>query len=161
MRTVILLSEHELGDLLRLLPSYTRGPKWKCPECGAFLRNGRAREQFCSPCEERNESAARDALEIERELPAFPDRRITEKVERLFWSKITRRKSGCWLWTGTLCNGTPELATHRNTFMARRVSYELHHGPLPRSVHVYPICKNRVCVNPEHLQAGGRSGGVA
>ena len=151
--------ESEFMDLLRRLPLRFRASGWRCPECGAFLRNGRAQVQMCSPCEERGEQEAWDAWEAAREpdpLP-LPDRRINEKIVRLFWSKVIRGGENCWLWTGTLCNGTPELASERNTFMARRVSYELHHGPLPRTVRVWAICKNQRCVNPAHLQAGAKA----
>jgi len=149
--------ESELADLLRVLPFRVRLRWWRCPECGAFLRNDRMRVELCSPCEEKHEQEMRDAWEDTKEPLPVADRRITAKVVRLFWSKITRNGRGeCWLWTGALCNGNPELASPGYTLMARRVSYELHHGPLIRSVRVVPICKNRRCVNPEHLQAGGR-----
>ena len=152
--------ESELAALLRVLPFRIRCSGWRCPECGAFLRNDRVRVELCSPCEEKEEQGTRDAWEAAREpdpLPV-PDRRITESVVRLFWSKVIRGgKNECWLWTGTCCNGTPEIATARNTFMARRVSYEIHHGPLARTVKVWAVCKNSVCVNPSHVQAGAKA----
>lgn len=156
--SAILYCESEFGDLLRRLPFHTRGKGWRCPECGAFLRNGRVREDLYSPCEEKNASEVRDAWEEKQEPLPLADRRITERVVQMFWSKVARNgKARCWTWTGETNNGTPHLTAEQGAFTARRVSFEIHHGPLPRSVNVYPVCKNRRCVNPEHLQAGGKA----
>jgi hypothetical protein len=55
----------------------------------------------------------------------------------------------CWLWTGGT-NGT--YGKIRNLY-AHRVSYELSKGQIPAGLQIDHLCRNTVCVNPDHLEA--------
>jgi hypothetical protein len=72
-----------------------------------------------------------------------------------FWAKVDKTES-CWLWTAS-CNGGG-YGMFRDAVMERRAdahrfSYEFHVGAIPAGLVLDHLCRNRNCVNPEHLEA--------
>lgn len=65
--------------------------------------------------------------------------------------------SGCWLWLGTVNAkngyGYAPLGRRSARQLAHRLSYEAFVGPIPSGLHIDHRCHNRVCVNPDHLEA--------
>lgn len=62
---------------------------------------------------------------------------------------------GCWLWTGAVsANGYGRIgAGGSRAEQTHRVAYETHVGPIPEGLHIDHLCRNRLCVNPAHLEA--------
>ena len=79
-------------------------------------------------------------------------KRVRTRRNTDFHDKYERiTESGCWIWmAGTFASGYGE---HRGRG-AHRVSYELHNGPIPKSMLVCHRCDIYECVNPAHLYAG-------
>lgn len=75
----------------------------------------------------------------------------------VFWSKVEMTES-CWNWTGeVLANGYGKISARYSpaasgTKLAHRVSYELTREPVPDGLHLDHLCRNRLCVNPGHLE---------
>jgi hypothetical protein len=75
-------------------------------------------------------------------------------VEPRFWAKVEKRDiDDCWLWTGQIRNTYGKLWNGEREVSAHRFSYELEHGPIPDGLVIDHRCRNRLCVNPAHLDA--------
>jgi hypothetical protein len=61
--------------------------------------------------------------------------------------------TGCWVWQDNDRSGYGFLSVNKQKQMAHRVSYELHVGPIPEGLQIDHLCRNKMCVNPDHLEA--------
>jgi hypothetical protein len=77
--------------------------------------------------------------------------------EDLFWRHVDKSGS-CWEWTGSksiygygvVTRQTNHVVRH---FMAHRVAYEMAKGPMPPGLVTDHLCRNTLCVRPDHLEA--------
>lgn len=61
--------------------------------------------------------------------------------------------AGCWVWQrSTWRNGYGRLKRDGKWVQAYRVYYERHVGPIPKGLTLDHLCRNRLCVNPTHLE---------
>jgi len=62
--------------------------------------------------------------------------------------------NGCWQWQRAITSrGYGSVGYQGRIWSAHRLSYELHKGHVPAGCEVHHKCHNRLCVNPEHLEA--------
>lgn len=75
-----------------------------------------------------------------------------DKVEKRFWSKVEKGQ-GCWNWKDYKnYGGYGRFWIKYKTFQAHRVSYEMVIGSIPVGLQIDHLCRNRMCVNPSHLE---------
>jgi len=79
-------------------------------------------------------------------------RRVTRKktAEARFWEKV-EKTDGCWNWTGTKSRGYGGFLFDGRQIGAHRFSLLLAGREIPRGLEVDHLCRNRGCVNPDHL----------
>lgn len=66
---------------------------------------------------------------------------------------IIDKTSCCWNWTGTVSrNGYGVAHTGRSSMTAHRYVYRRERGPIPAGLELDHLCRNKLCVNPAHLE---------
>ena len=80
--------------------------------------------------------------------------RHKKDTQKNFYSKIKILPNSCWEWQAKIHNptGYGHFCINRKTFLAHRISYILHKGAIPHGLVINHICRNRKCVNPNHLE---------
>lgn len=73
-------------------------------------------------------------------------------MEERFWSKVQKGKS-CWNWTASTDSTYGQFGVLGKTFKAHRYSYQQAKGPVPKGLELDHLCRNQLCVNPDHLEA--------
>jgi len=70
-----------------------------------------------------------------------------------FFKKVLKTES-CWFWQGSLTSdGYGKFRGGGKHQAAHRASYVIHKGNIPINHVIDHICRQRNCVNPDHLQA--------
>jgi len=78
-----------------------------------------------------------------------------------FWSKMSMDinmvrmdvETFCWEWKGLYDHdGYGKFRTKNSYIGAHRIAYELVRGKIPEGMELNHICRNRKCVNPNHLE---------
>ena len=87
---------------------------------------------------------------------------LTESDITLFWSKVVKKGTNeCWEWNGGHSNGycTFRLVSLPIDIHAHRIMYYLKHHIWSDKYYVIDHqCRNRGCINPDHLQRTTRTG---
>ncbi len=70
-----------------------------------------------------------------------------------FGDKYTVSESGCWEWNRAVdWKGYGQLRVNGIMNRAPRYYYEQAKGKIPEGMQLDHLCRNRICVNPEHLE---------
>lgn len=70
-----------------------------------------------------------------------------------FLVRIVQGDGGCWQWIGASDrHGYGLFAYERQRRLAHRFAYELFVGAIPPGLELDHLCRDRLCVNPLHLE---------
>lgn len=75
---------------------------------------------------------------------------LNTRRPRLPFDQLVEKGPDCWTWVGPI--STSGYGRYKHAY-AHRWSYEQHVGPIPEGLHIDHLCRNRLCVNPAHLEA--------
>lgn len=104
-----------------------------CPRCGTPFVRKQDRKRCSRACD-------------------LESRRLAEAGHAKFWAKVDKRPDGCWVWTGTSYEGYGYIRRAGVTQRVYRWAYVTFVGPVPDGLELDHLCRNRSCVNPEHLE---------
>ena len=79
-------------------------------------------------------------------------RRGATLIERIM-AKTAVMPNGCWQWRGAMrTDGYGFLSSEGRNVRVHRAAYEVLVGAVPDGLVLDHLCRNRLCVNPEHLE---------
>jgi len=78
--------------------------------------------------------------------------KLDSKNYKRFIKKVNKT-NGCWLWTAAKSDkGYGQFKLNGKASPAHRISYTHFVGTIPDGLHIDHLCRNRSCVNPDHLE---------
>lgn len=78
---------------------------------------------------------------------------IRVDLEKALTRYMVDEGSGCWLWTGYKRGGYGRFRLADGVMVeAHRANFEFHKGKIPDGLVLDHLCRNRSCINPDHLE---------
>lgn len=79
---------------------------------------------------------------------------LDTRIPKTTWDKIAIGAGGCWhVMAGLNGHGYGQVRVDGKTHYTHRVAYQLHNGGIPDGLFIDHLCRNRACMNPNHLEA--------
>lgn len=108
-------------------------------------------EARCLSCYQYLRRRGSDRAPGVTEEPEWAD---LEAVLTRYMAKVYKRSDGCWRWTGAIdTTGYGRFRSEGATAHAHRWSYQMFVGQIPFGRQLDHLCRNKWCVNPDHLEA--------
>ncbi len=118
------------------------------------------------PCRANGDRPHRKArirwLESDQESPVSPMRAMPSREafvtdhptdEQRFFGHVEVEPSGCLRWAGVMRGGYGRFWLGSRNVSAHRWAWEREYGPVPEGLEINHLCRNKWCVNADHLEA--------
>ena len=81
-------------------------------------------------------------------------KRLSLLTAEFVMGRVDVGASGCWVWRGSKlqASGYGRIKMSGRSYVAHRAVYEAMVGPVPDGLQLDHLCRNRLCVNPDHLE---------
>lgn len=74
-------------------------------------------------------------------------------IKNRIWPQYIIDKGGCWIWQlSKNPDGYASYAINGKYISGHRYFFEEKYGKIPKNGQLDHLCKNRICVNPDHLE---------
>lgn len=83
-------------------------------------------------------------------IPGSSDRPLFELEHRGFAPQSY--SSACWIWKRAVSNGYARAGINYKLVYVHRHYYEMVNGPIPKGLHIDHLCRQPLCVRPDHLE---------
>lgn len=91
-------------------------------------------------------------MTLDRLCPPTQEIKMKKRDEQRFWSKVKKTHT-CWIWLGIQDGrGYGRFSLKHKFYKAHRICFELVNGSIDNSLTLDHLCRNRLCVNPQHLE---------
>ena len=78
---------------------------------------------------------------------------MTDQLLERFWDKVEVQPNDCWIWTAYKDRyGYGSFKLKGKPIGAHRLAYQINKGEIPIDREIDHLCRNRACVNPDHLE---------
>ena len=75
-------------------------------------------------------------------------------LDNRFWSKVSVAENGCWEWVAAKNEkGYGRFLHNGINHYVHRLAFQFFKGEVPGGLQIDHLCRNRGCVNPDHLDA--------
>lgn len=72
---------------------------------------------------------------------------------KLILLRTVKDENGCWVWRGEIiARGYGRVRVGGKKKLVHRVVFEYFNGTIPDGLVIDHLCRNQLCVNPEHLE---------
>jgi HNH endonuclease len=89
--------------------------------------------------------------------PLYNHLSLKDRIE----SKIEKDDSGCFIWTGHVdTGGYPNIKFQGKNYLVHRSYYKIVVEDIQKHNTLDHLCRNKLCINPDHLQPVSRSENV-
>lgn len=154
--------EHKPRDAFNINRTAKNGLQWTCRDCARAARKAKppCTADDCTTVQTSGGLCSMHGMRIRRHGDINATPRFTRDPSIRFWASVgVGHPAGCWWWEGKRNGagyghfriGSGANKTDR-THLAHRYAYEHLIGEIPAGLQLDHLCRNRACVNPDHLQ---------